>query len=108
MFSPNTTVTLYNNDVTTDSYGDEVLSTTEQATAVDAFIWEVDHTTYNAQDGKLTTVRMKKAFLPAGTTIEKGWRVKDAADRYYVVQYVYRDSNAFVSMPIRVELERSE
>lgn len=109
MYLSNCQVSLYDSSTSLDAYGDEVASTSLAASGISAYVWEVERTVFNEQSGKMTQIRSPKAFLPNGTTVNKGYRLFDNThSKWYVVSYVYRDSNPLMAMPIRVELETTE
>jgi len=102
LFVPTKTVTLLSDATQVNEHEDEEVVYTAIGTA-DVYIWEQKKTVFNPVDGRNETIRTIKGLAPAGTDIEKGYRLVDGDD-YYLVDHIVSHQNFIGSNHMTLEL----
>lgn len=89
---PTTYVTILEEKEGTDEFGDPVDEYSAIARKVPAHIYETSSIAFDPNSGQTHTVKTHKIMFPAGTTIAKGYRVRED-DTYYLVEDVTEYTN---------------
>lgn len=107
MFIPTCKVKVLASDVTTDDFGDDADNYKAVARNVSAHIYERRGIYFDGTDSRELDVLNYHVILPAGTEIEKGYRlVVEGQDTTYYVEHVKEVHSFIGGTPKRALLRR--